>query len=68
MYAIKFEVDLKDGTLKIPDAYKSLTDQHVRVVMLFESQSGDPELRAMSNHSAARVEEWYDTTEDEVWK
>jgi hypothetical protein len=68
MYAIEFEADLKDGTLKIPDAYKSLTDQHVRVVMLLERQSGDPELRAMSNHSAVRVEEWCDKTEDEVWK
>jgi hypothetical protein len=68
MYAIEFEADLKDGVLRIPDAYKSLTNQHVRVVMLLESLRGDPELRALSNHSAARVEEWYDTTEDEVWK
>ena len=37
--------------------------------MLFdEDLSGNPELRAITNHSAAGVWEWYDTTEDEVWK
>lgn len=39
-----------------------------RPPQLIESQHGDPELRALSDHSAARVEEWRDTAEDEVWK
>ncbi len=68
MYAIEFEADLKDGVLRLPDVYNALSNQHVRVVMLLESQRGDPELRALSDHSAARVAEWHDTTEDEVWK
>jgi len=57
MYAIEFEADLKDGVLKIPDVYKSWSNQHVRVVMLFEDLISDPELCALSNHSAARVAE-----------
>lgn len=67
MYAIEFEADLKDGVLTIPDAYKSLSNQPVRVVILLENQRGDSELRALSNHSASAIEEWHDTAEDEVW-
>ena len=68
MYAIEFEADLKDGVLTIPDDYRSLYNQHVRVVMLLENPHGDPELRALSEHSAALIQEWHDTAEDEVWK
>ncbi len=68
MYAIEFEADLTDGDLTIPEDYKSLNNQHVRVVMLFENHHGDPDLRAFSEHSAALIQEWQDTAEDEVWK
>ena len=64
MYAIEFEADLKDGVLTIPDTYKSLSNQDLRVVMLLENPRGDPELRALSNHSAAVVSEWRDPAED----
>lgn len=46
MYAIEFETDLKGGILTLPDDYRSLSNQHVRVVMLLENHPGDPELRA----------------------
>ncbi|MBK5937883.1 hypothetical protein [Halochromatium roseum] len=68
MYAIEFEADLKDGVVMIPDDYRSLNNQHVRVLMLIESDHGDPELLALSEHSAASIEEWRDAAEDDVWK
>jgi hypothetical protein len=68
MYAIEFESDIKDGVLKVPDVYKSLSNQHVRVVMLLDNPCEDSELRALSNHTAATIDEWRSTVEDEVWK
>jgi len=68
MYAIEFEADLRDGVLAIPDDYKSLNNRHVRVVILFEDQGGDPGLRALSDHSATLVDEWRDPAEDEIWR
>jgi hypothetical protein len=41
MYAIELEADLRDGVLAIPDDYKSLNDQHVRVVILLEDHRGE---------------------------
>lgn len=68
MYAIEFEADLQDGVLTIPDAYKSLNNQHVRVVILLEDHRGDSGLRALSDHSATLVDEWRDPAEDEIWR
>ena len=68
MYAIEFETDLKGGVLTLPDDYRSLNNQHVRVVMLLENHPDDPELRAFSEHSAVAIPEWQDAAEDEVWK
>jgi hypothetical protein len=68
MYAIEFEADLKDGVLAIPAPYKSLKNQHVRVVLLLDDRRDDPELRAWSDHSATLIDEWHEPTEDEVWR
>ena len=66
MYAIEYEADLKDGVLAIPDAYKSLNNQHARVVILLEDHRGESGFRALSDHSATLVDEWRDPAEDEV--
>ena len=68
MYAIEFEADLRNGVLKIPDIYKSLNDQRVRVVVLLDHRQDTSELFAFSEHSATLVDEWRDPSEDEVWK
>ncbi|SEM14021.1 hypothetical protein SAMN04488129_1288 [Halomonas daqiaonensis] len=36
MYAIKFEADIRDDVVRIPDEYKSLKNKHARVVILLE--------------------------------
>ena len=68
MYAIEFEADVRNGILKIPDIYKSLKDQHVRVVILLDHPEDTSELMAFSEHSATLINEWRDPSEDEVWK
>jgi hypothetical protein len=67
MYAIEFEADLHDGVLTIPEHYKSLQNQHVRVVILLDDRYDDGGLRALSDHSATLINEWYDPSEDDVW-
>ncbi|ALJ66680.1 MULTISPECIES: hypothetical protein [unclassified Synechocystis] len=67
MYAIEFEADLQDGVLTIPDHYKSLKNQHVRVVIMLDGHGNELELRALSDHSATLIDEWHDPSEDDVW-
>jgi hypothetical protein len=67
MYAIEFETDLQDGVLTIPDHYKSLNNQHIRVVILLDDRCDDLGLRALSDYSAALIDEWHDPSEDDVW-
>ena len=68
MLAIEFEANLHNGVLVLPEPYKSLKDQHVRVVILLDDRIGDLEVRALSDHSATLIDEWHDLSEDEVWK
>lgn len=67
MYAIEFEADLHDGALTIPEHYKSLKNQHVRVVILLDDCGDDFGVRTLSDHSAALIDEWHDPSEDDVW-
>lgn len=68
MYAIEFEADIQGGFINIPDHYKSLRNQHVRVMILLEDHRNDSDLRVLSDHSAELVDEWHDLAEDDVWK
>ena len=39
MYAIEFEADIRDGVVKIPEAYSQLKNGHARIVVLYETTS-----------------------------
>ena len=34
----------------------------------YEYQDNDKDIYAFSNHAANTVEDWHDTSEDEIWK
>jgi hypothetical protein len=68
MYTIEFEADIQNGIVKIPDDYRTLKDQHVRVVILIDEDKDERELRAYSEHSAGLLDEWLEPAEDDIWK
>lgn len=68
MHAIEFETNLQHGVLMLPEAYKSIKDQRVRVVVLLDERGNDPGVQALSDHSASLIDEWHDPSEDEVWR
>ena len=67
MYAVEFETDIQGGIIRIPEEYQRLQNKHAKVVILIQENPDDLELQAISNHSAATVEEWRDAQEDNVW-
>ena len=36
MYAIEFEADIQDGTIKIPQMYRQLENSHAKIVLMVE--------------------------------
>ena len=42
MYAIEFETEIKNGTVKIPDQYERLRNGHARIVVLMEEEPDTP--------------------------
>jgi len=39
MYAVEFQAQIKNGTIEIPEAYRSRFKEHVRVLLLAEEDS-----------------------------
>ncbi len=39
MYAIEFEADIQNGTVKIPEQYSHLQNSHARIVIMVKDQS-----------------------------
>jgi len=39
MYAVEFQAQIKNGTIEIPEAYRSRFKEHVRVILLAEEDS-----------------------------
>jgi len=39
MYAVEFQAQIKNGTIKIPEAYRSRFKERVRVILLAEEES-----------------------------
>jgi hypothetical protein len=39
MYAVEFQAQIKNGTIEIPEAYRSRFKEHVRVILLAEEES-----------------------------
>ncbi|SOB74557.1 hypothetical protein SAMN04488490_0039 [Marinobacter sp. LV10R510-11A] len=46
MYAIEFEADIRNGTVKLPEKYRLLDSAHVRVVLTVNDERlmGEPEV------------------------
>lgn len=42
MYAIEFETEIKDGTVKIPEQYGRLKNGHARIVVLMDEETTAP--------------------------
>ncbi len=68
MYAVEFEAEIRDGVVKIPEHYARLKNGRAKVVVMVEDSPTDYEVKALSDHSAATIDEWRDPEEDEVWK
>ncbi len=39
MYAIEFEADIQNGTVKIPEMYRQLNNAHAKVVLMVNDES-----------------------------
>jgi len=39
MYAVEFQAQIKNGTIEIPEAYRSRFKERVRVILLAEEES-----------------------------
>jgi hypothetical protein len=65
MQTFEFIGCIKDGRLTLPSHLRQLKSQSVRVVLLLNEEEHDT--RVFANHSAGLIEEWQDTTEDDVW-
>jgi len=39
MYAVEFQAQIKNGTIEIPEAYRSCFKERVRVILLAEEES-----------------------------
>ncbi|WP_044409459.1 hypothetical protein [Thiomicrospira microaerophila] len=67
MHAIEFKANVVGEFLRIPN-FEQFKNKHVRVVIEEDVDADQIETRALSNHSASLVEEWWVESEDEVWK
>ncbi|MBE0487145.1 hypothetical protein [Marinobacter sp.] len=69
MYAVEFETEIRDGVMVIPEKYARLKNTHARVVVLVDEDEfpSDPEVKALSNHTADTIDEWKDPEEDDIW-
>lgn len=38
MYAIEFEADIRNGTVKIPEKYRQLNNTHARIVLMVNDE------------------------------
>lgn len=68
MCAVEFEAEIRDGVVKIPEHYARLKNGHAKVVVMIEDSFADPDVKALSEHSASTIEEWKDPVENEIWK
>jgi hypothetical protein len=39
MYAIEFEADIQNGTVKIPEMYRQLDNAHAKIVLMVNDES-----------------------------
>ena len=67
MYAVEFETDIEDGIVHIPDDFVQGDKVHARVIILVNEEAVDPEIQALSDHSASIMDGWDDPKEDLVW-
>ena len=47
---------------------KNLNTKELKIIEDKVSEKKDDEVRAYSDHTATTIEEWYDESEDEVWR
>lgn len=52
-------------TVVIPEEF---LDHKVEIVVFPINDEIDPEVQALSDHSASLIDEWQDSSEDGVWK
>ena len=47
---------------------KNLNTKELKIIEDSVSKRKDDEVMVYSNHTASTIEDWYDESEDEVWK
>ena len=68
MYAVEFQAQIKNGTIEIPEAYRSHFTERVRVILLAEDESSTMTLIDQLLQHPLKVPGFKPLTREEIYE